>query len=109
MLTNICFARGTLIETPSGIAYIRPMPRIPTNYSGMFKPYGNNNAMNPLKWRFNSRFGQGVVPISGDKIGFPVQHIIGYTEFGFGFGRDRTNGVLLEIDSSGSYGTPTIS
>ena len=32
-----------------------------------------------------------------------------YAEWGVGIGEDRTNGVAVEIDSSGDYATPPIS
>lgn len=97
-----------LLDTPSGAVYLRALQRIPTAYSAMFKPYGINDVRNPLRWRFNPRFGQGISLISGDKLGFPAQSIVGYAEFGFAYGRDRTNAVLLEIDAAGNYATPTI-
>ena len=97
-----------LLDTPSGVVYLRSSYRVPTNYAAMYKPYGANDPRNPLRWWYNSRFGPGLTMISADKIGFPVQRIIGYAEFGFGIGADRTNGVLVEFDSAGSYATPTI-
>lgn len=98
-----------VIETPSGTARVRAMTRIPTGYAGMFKVYGGNSQQNPLRWLYNTKFGAGLVPISGDKLGWPVQKIMGYAEWGFGVGRDRTAAVFLKIAASGDYTTPTIS
>lgn len=98
-----------LLDTPSGAVYLRSSYRVPTTFAGMYKPYGMSDPRNPLRWWYNPRFGVGLTTISADKIGFPVQRIIGYAEFGFGVGADRTNGVLCRFDSSGNYSTPTIS
>lgn len=98
-----------VFETPSGTARVRALTRIPTGYAAMFKVYGANSQQNPLRWLYNERFGAGLVAISGDKLGWPVQKIMGYAEVGFGVGRDRTAAVLLEVDDAGDYGSPTIS
>lgn len=97
------------LDTPSGIARIRPSVRIPTNYAGIYKPYNVDDSRNPLRWFYKEQFGRGIVSIAGDKIGFPQYPVMGYAEFGFGIGGDRTNGAVLRIAASGNYTTPTIS
>ena len=40
---------------------------------------------------------------------FPMEGLMLYAEFGFTGGRDRTNGVAVEIGTGGTYTSPTIS
>ena len=83
--------------------------RIPTLYLAGYKTYGRNDPRNTLRRWYNPRMGDGIVPISGDKLGYPVQRVYGFAEFGYGIGPDRTNGVVTYLGSGSSYTTPTIS
>jgi hypothetical protein len=99
-----------VIETAYGACRLRPNGRIPTNYWGLYKSYGVRDQRNPLWIRYNPKFGVGAVLLAGDHIRqYPLENAILWMEFGANVGRDRTNGVLVENDSTGVYADPTIS
>jgi len=96
------------VETDYGIVRIWPTPRVPTNYYGLFKSYGPGDPRNSLKVRISQAWGWGWRLVPGTWVNAPQMVAVMYNEFGVGVG-DRVGGVLVEIDSSGSYATPTIS
>jgi len=97
------------VETDYGIVRLWLTPRVPTAYYGVFKSYGQGDPRNPLRVRISEQVGFGYNLVPGNWTNAPTQLLVGYTEFGVGIGEDRTNGVCVEIDSSGDYATPTIS
>ena len=97
------------IETPYGPVQVRFNARIPTTFWTVFKSYGRLDQRNPIRARFNPRYGIGAVLLAGDHIReYPLENAILYMEIGFGIG-DRTNGVLVRNAGSSSYTDPTIS
>ncbi len=96
------------IETPYGIARLWLSNRVPTNYFGVYRSYGDGDARNPLRVRINPRFGFGWNIVSGQYVNAPQVLAVMYAEYGFGIGEDRTNGVLTYINAAGDYVTPTI-
>ena len=97
------------VETDYGIVRLWLSPRVPTNYYGLFKGFGRGDPRNPLRVRISRQVGFGFNLVPGNWINAPAHLAVGYGEFGVGVGQERTNGVCVEIDSSGSYATPTIS
>jgi hypothetical protein len=96
------------IETDYGIARLWATPRVPTNYYGVFKSYGPGDPRNSLRIRIDMNTGFGWRLVPGQWVNMPTQMAVAYAEYGVGIG-DRTNGVCVEIDSSGDYASPTIS
>ncbi len=98
------------IETDYGPVQVRMNARIPTAYWAVYKSYGANDQRNPLKVRYNSRYGIGAVLLAGDHIReYPLENAILFSEFGVGVGEDRTAAVVIENSGDGTYTTPTIS
>jgi hypothetical protein len=97
------------VEMEYGIGRIWLTPRVPTNYYGMYKGYGPGDTRNPLRVRIDRNVGFGFTLVDGNWVNLPTHLAVVYTEFGVGIGEDRVNGVCVEIDSSGSYASPTIS
>lgn len=98
-----------MIETDYGLVQVRLTQRIPTAYYGVYKSYGALDARNPLRVRINPNVGFGWQLVPGNWINAPMLMAVPYAEWGVGIGEDRTNGVAVEIDSSGDYATPPIS
>ena len=97
------------VETDYGACRLRMTARIPTAYWGVYKSYGALDPRNPLVIRYNPMFGIGAVLLAGDHIRqFPLEQAVMWMEFGANIA-DRTNGVIVENDTSGNYATPTIS
>jgi hypothetical protein len=97
------------VETDYGPVQMRMNARIPTAYWAVYKSYGNLDQRNPLRVRFNPRYGIGAILLAGDHIReYPLENAIGFTEFGVGVS-DRTTAVLTENSGDGTYTTPTIS
>ncbi len=96
------------VETDYGIARIWLTPRLPTAYYGAYKTYGAGDQRAPIRVRLDPRWGFGWALVPGVWVNAPQLLAVAYTEYGFGIGEDRTNGVCVEIDSSGDYATPTI-
>jgi len=97
------------VETDYGVCRVWLTPRVPTNYYGAFKTYGPGDPRNPLRVRIDPNVGFGFTLVDGNWVNLPTHLVVVYIEFGVGIGEDRTNGVLVEIDTSGSYASPTIS
>jgi len=95
-----------VFETDRGWGYVQPTPRLPTNYSGMFKPMGFNNSQNPLVVRYESGYPLGLT-IEGQVIIYPLQEATAMFTFGAGIG-NRLNGACTYYYSSGDYVPPTI-
>lgn len=97
------------IETIYGLVRIWLTQRVPTAYYGVFKTYGQMDPRNPVRIRINPNMGFGWMLVPGNWVNLPTMMAVLYAEMGYGIGEDRTNGVVVEIDSSGNYATPTIS
>jgi len=97
------------VETDYGVCRLWLTPRVPTAYYGAFKAYGPGDPRNPLRVRIDRNVGFGFTLVDGNWVNLPTHLVVIYTEFGVGVGEDRTNGVLVEIGSGGTYDTPTIS
>jgi hypothetical protein len=97
------------IETAYGIVRLWLTPRVPTNYFGVYKPYGAVDPRNPLRVRIDPVSGFGFNMFPGTWVNAPALLVVAGTEFGVGIGEDRTNGVAVLIAGAGDYVTPTIS
>jgi hypothetical protein len=97
------------LETDFGVVRLRHTPRLPTNYMGVYKSYGNNDQRNPLKVRYSPDMGMGAILLAGDRVRrYPLEEAIIMHEYGIGVA-DRLNGVAVYFAGSGSYTAPTIS
>lgn len=96
-------------ESPYGLARVWATPRLPTGYYGVFKSYGAGDARNPLRVRFDPKFGLGWNLAPGMFINAPQYLAVMMAQFDFGIGQDRTNGVCVYNFASGNYVDPTIS
>jgi hypothetical protein len=97
------------IETGAGIVRVKLLPRIPTLYYALFKAYGSGGAKAPMRMRIDENVGFGWQVMPGKYVNDPLSLAVLRSEFDFGIGGDRTNGVFVEIDASGDYASPTIS
>jgi hypothetical protein len=95
-----------LIETDRGWARLKYSSRLPTLYSGMFKPGGFNNANNPLVVRFEEGFPLGLSLVATETR-FPLLDSIALFTFGMGIG-ERTSGVANFAAAAGNYVNPVI-
>jgi hypothetical protein len=93
------------VETDYGIARVWPTPRVPTNYYAAYKAYGPGDPRASLRVRITPQIGFGYNLVPGAWANLPHHVIVAWIEFGVGVGEDRTNGVCVEIDSSGDYAT----
>lgn len=96
-------------EGEKGVARIWVSGRLPTNYWGIYKSFGQLEANNPLRMRIRSasEFGFKVVP--GAWVNTPSQLAVFHAQHEAGVGQNRTNGVCVFVAGSGDYITPTIS
>jgi hypothetical protein len=95
-----------ILEVQDGWFRVRPEPRLPTKYSGAFKPAGFNNPGAPLLVRTEEGYPLGLTLV-GTIQQFPLQDAIAYFTFGIGVG-NRVAGVANYAYASGSYVDPTI-
>lgn len=98
-----------LYKSPYGAAWVWSTPRLPTNYYGIYRTYGPGDGRNPLRMRIMQSFGYGFKIMPGVFVNRPNEYALSLAKFGFGVGRDRTNGVCVYVNGSGDYVTPTIS
>ena len=88
---------GYFIGTIEDIA-VRVVYGMPTDYGFVWKPYGANNARNPLRIRVQKGmpkqpfFQAFPDPRSGGG-NYPLQNLMFFSEWGVGTGADRTNGT----------------
>lgn len=85
--------------------------RVPTGYIGLYKPYGQLDARNPLKVRVHPQAGFGfyIVPETSGNEQFPVKRVVLPFEFGVGVGMDRTAGAVAYRSAGGTWTNPSIS
>ena len=94
-----------------GLIEVRATARVPTNYAGLAKSYGNNTARNPLAVRVHpeSGFGAMVRPETAPDDDYPLKKLNIEMEYDVGVGMDRTNGAVGFLVSGGTFTNPTIS
>jgi hypothetical protein len=96
-------------ESPYGIVRLWATPRLPTNYYAIYKTYGALDQRNPLRVYVNPDIGLGWNVAPGLYINAPQFMAVLMAEYDIGVGADRTNGVAVFLNGSGSYVDPTIS
>lgn len=96
------------VKTKHGFVRLYATGRVPTNYWCVTKVFGPNDPMNPIRVRTPN--GLIVPQIITEQTGvFPLQGAVPIMEIGAGVGESRVAAVCVENDSTGSYGSPTIS
>lgn len=98
-----------VVTTKYGPCRLKANGRIPTNYWGVTKSYGQGDQRNPLRVRYDPTYGFGVKLIVEAVTLFPFTGAIGQFRFGAGVGPSRVSAVLVENDDDGDYASPTIS
>lgn len=95
--------------TAYGSVYVRTTPRLPTDFSGMFKRYGATDPRNPLRVRTDPVYfdGQVVLKASSQASQNPLEWAELFVAFGAGVA-DRTNGAATKYAASGNYATPVV-
>jgi hypothetical protein len=97
-----------LYESDYGLIRLWITPHLPSNYVGLYKPYGANDGRNPLRVRFAPDLGAGAVLMRGEGFRqYPLEHAIVLHEFGVGVG-NRLNGYACYFAASGNYSDPSI-
>lgn len=96
-----------LYETDYGLVNLYMTPFLPTNYLGMWKPYGNGDQRSPLRVRYSPDYGMGAIPKADPDSNQPLRFIYLLHEFGVGTG-NRLNGYACYFAASGNYTVPTI-
>lgn len=97
-----------LYESDYGLVRLWITPHLPTNYLGIYKPYGINDPRNALKVRYANDLGAGAILMRGEGFRqFPLEHAIVLHEFGVGVG-NRLNGYACHFAASGGYVAPSI-
>ncbi|MBZ0309063.1 MAG: hypothetical protein K8I82_23565 [Anaerolineae bacterium] len=98
-----------LFESDYGLIRLWITPHLPTNYLGIYKPFGSRDPRNPLAVRYAKDLGPGAVLMRGEAFRqYPLEQAILIHEFGVGVG-NRLNGYACYFAASGSYANPTIS
>ena len=97
------------VKTKYGFCRMVAIGRIPTGYWSVTKAYGPLDQRNPLKVRWDDRFGWGVKLVTEDVSRYPLKGAVGIMKFGVGVGESRVGAVLVLNAANGDYITPTIS
>lgn len=97
------------IDTAIGVVRVWATNRLPTDYAGMYKTYGNNAMGNPLVLRYKPTRGAGAILQSGPGFrNYPLEGVTIQHDFGVGVGSGRLNGYAVKFAASGDYSSPTI-
>ncbi len=96
------------METVAGVVKVWFTPRLPTGYFAIYKDYGPGADGAPCAMRINPRLGFGWQIVPGNYVNSPLNLGVLRSEFDFGIGKDRTNGVFTKVFASGDYVTPVI-
>lgn len=96
-----------IIEVNDGWFRVHPTPRLPTDYAGAFKPFGQGDTRNPLIVRYEDGYPLGLTLV-GKIEEYPLQDAVALFTYGVGIA-NRLNGVCYYFASSGDYTDPTIS
>jgi hypothetical protein len=99
---------GLLEIADVGVVRVKFMERIPTGYYAVFKNYGAGNAKAPMRMRIDEFKGFGWSVVPGNYVNAPLTLAALRAEWDIGIGEDRTNAVLVYINASGDYVSPTI-
>lgn len=107
---NRDIARIGSYQSAIGLVELIASNRIPTEYVGMVKSYGDNDPRNPLAVRVHpdSGFGFSIETKTSENLKWPVEQVDVDFEFGVGVGQDRTNGGAAFLVTDATYVTPTI-
>ncbi|HSV86945.1 MAG TPA: hypothetical protein VLH85_10245, partial [Levilinea sp.] len=97
------------VQTQYGFCRMYALGRLPTTYWGVTKFYGPLDQRNPLKIRWDDKFGLGVKLYTEQVSLYPLNGAIGVIKHGVGIGEDRTAAVLVLNAAGGNYVTPVIS
>jgi hypothetical protein len=83
-------------------------PQISGNVLAIFKTYGNEDARNPLAWRYSSIWGRNAYVKERDL--YPLANAVTRQHFGIGV-NNRVGAALIAVAASGTYAAnaPTIS
>lgn len=95
-----------VIKTKRGPCRLMTNARIPSGYWGLTKVYGKDDQRNPLARRIDPMYGKGPKLVVERVSLYPLTGGIVVVKFGYGIGKDRTNGVLVR--SGAAYASPTI-
>jgi len=98
-------------QSAVGLVELIATSRLPADYAGMTKSYGNNNPKNALAVRVHpdQGFGLFVVTKTSENLDWPVEQVDVGFEFGVGVGMDRTNGAAAILVNNDTWANPTIS
>lgn len=96
-------------ESEHGLILLHATNRLPTNYFGLYKSYGNDDPRNPLVVRVARDYKFTPIAMRGEgfKV-YPLENMVVIHEYGVGV-RDRLNGYAIRFAASGDYSNPTIS
>jgi hypothetical protein len=108
-LANVDASYIGVIETDYGAVRIRSTGRVPTTYWAVYKSFGALDQRNPLRVRYNPKYGVGAILLAGDHIRqYPLENAVAWMEFGVGVGEDRCAAAVY-VNGAGAYSDPTIS
>ena len=96
------------IETDYGIVRVWLTPRLPSDNFAVFKTYGAEDGMNPLRMRYRPSTGFGFKVLPGIWANSPLQLLVVEIEFGVGVGENRCAAVCVDVGAS-TWAAPTIS
>jgi hypothetical protein len=93
-----------------GLIELVASARIPADYVGMTKSYGNLNPRNSLAVRTHpdQGFGFFIVTKTSENLDWPIEQVDVGLEFGVGVGADRTNGAAAILVNDDTWANPTI-
>jgi hypothetical protein len=98
-----------LYESDYGLIRLWQTARLPTDFLGVYKPYGANDQRNPLVVRYAADFGAGAFLQANPEVATPLMLAFIMHEFGVGVSMSRLNGYACYFAANGDYTAPTIS
>lgn len=111
------FARGNRelgrigwYQSNVGLIELIASARIPADYVGMTKSYGQLNPRNSLAVRVHpdQGFGFFIVTKTSENLDWPIEQVDVGLEFGVGVGADRTNGAAALLVNDDTWANPVI-
>lgn len=97
-----------VVNTPSGVARVKVMNRVPQYYMGCFKAYGARSPRAPLVVRYTDDMGLVASLLRGKSYRqWPIENLLTFAEFGVGV-QDRTNGACCLMNSASWAADATI-
>lgn len=100
---------GSYSDGTGADAWVRVVPRMPSNYYWAGKPYGFNDPRNPFYLRYDPRWGMEGLMLIATKMDYPLSESYLFEAKGVGAGMDRTNGTALFIDAGATWADATVS